>query len=172
LRPTVAGVAQTQVEGTLSMPIVTKEKNISTARTGLPAAAGALPKVKVTPADTKPVFLTGHPLKIIDASGHGDVGKSVRPYLAGLGWTLAKGEDPRAPARPQTVILYGDSMITAAKALARTLSLPMRLTVSSDVQGLQLVLGDDISGVNLAGRVQRQPRAQLALAGANAKKRE
>ncbi|MES2255423.1 MAG: LytR C-terminal domain-containing protein [Pseudomonadota bacterium] len=173
LPPAVAGVAQIQVAGALSTPIGAKEEHVLIRQTKLPAAADSLSKTGLgAPANTKAVFLTGHPLKIVDASGRGDVDRSVRSYLTGLGWTLAKGEAPKAPGRPETVILYGDSMITAAKALARTLSLPMRLTVSSDVQGLQLVLGGDISGVNLAGRAQRPPRRQLALVSANTEKRE
>jgi hypothetical protein len=63
-------------------------------------------------------------------------------------------------------------MITAAKALARTLSLPMRLTASNDIQGLQLVLGGDISGTNFAVRRPQPPRRQVAMAAANKKERE
>jgi len=120
----------------------------------------------------KSVFLTGHPLTIVDASGQRDGGKPVRSYLSGLGWSLAKGEDPKMPTRTQTVIVYREPMIAVAKALARTLSLPMRLTVSNDVQGLQLVLGGDISATKFARKASRPLRRQLALAVTNRERQD
>ena len=112
----------------------------------------------------KSVFLTGHPLMIVDASGRSDTAKSVRTYLSGLGWSVAKDGGAGLPARSQTTIVYEGTMITAAKALARTLSLPMRLSASDSVQGLQLVLGSDVSMDNLTARSRQVRQRQLALA--------
>ena len=123
-----------------------------------------------TPTRTKPIFLTGHPLMIVDASGHSDAGKSVQSYLSGLRWTVAKGELTKVPSRFQTVIFYNEPLVTAAKALARTLSLQARLTARSDAQGLKLVLGSDIAGTNLAGKILQPPQRQLALAVATGKR--
>jgi len=123
-----------------------------------PKVAGSSPRLAA-----KAVFLTGHPMTIVDASGRNDMGKSVKTYLSGLGWSIAKDDGARLPARAQTTIVYRETMITAARALARTLSLPMRLSASDNVQGLQLVLGRDVSAGNLAARTQARPR-QLALA--------
>ena len=111
----------------------------------------------------KPVFLTGHPLTIVDASGRSDTETSVRTYLSGLGWSVAK-DGSKLPARHETRIVYKDTMITAAKALARTLSLPMQLTASDSVEGLQLVLGSDISSGSLAAKLQQTRQRQFALA--------
>ena len=124
------------------------------------------------PLSAKSVFLTGHPLAIVDASGRNDMGKSVRTYLSGLGWSLAKDEGANLPARPQTTILYQETMVTAAKALARTLSLPMHLSASDSVQGLQLVLGNDVSADNLAAKSQQTRQRRLALANSKPKTRE
>lgn len=129
-------------------------------------------KNEVAPAQpaVKAVFLTGHPLAIIDASGRSDTGKSVRSYLSGLGWSVAKDDGVKLAARPQTTIVYQGTMITAAKALARTLSLPMHLSASDNVQGLQLVLGSDVSAANLAAKSQQA--RQLASAISKPKTRE
>ena len=64
-------------------------------------------------------------------------------------------------------------MATAAKALARTLSLPfaVHLTASNDVEGLQLILGGDVSGKIMAGKSLQTPPRQLASA-AKSKSRE
>ncbi len=119
-------------------------------------------KMDVPPA-ARTIFLTGHPLSIVDASGRSDTDRSVRTYLSGRGWSVAKVESAKAPTRPQTMIVYKETMVTVAKALARTLSLPTRLAVRDDVQGLQLILGRDISGTDLAGRSPRAQHRQLAL---------
>jgi hypothetical protein len=149
------------------------ERPASVQWTGMPAEIQLLPRAKLELlVAAKAVFLTGHPLMIIDASGRSDSGKSVRSYLSGRGWTLAKGEDPKMPARAQTYIVYREPMMTAAKALARTLSLPMRLTVSNDVEGLQLVLGGDISGTNLAAKAMHPQHRQLALATPGTQRQE
>jgi hypothetical protein len=123
-----------------------------------PRVAGRSPR----PA-AKAVFLTGHPMTIVDASGRNEMGKSVRTYLSGLGWTVAKEDGVKMSTRSQTTIVYKETMITAAKALARTLSLPMRLSANDSVEGLQLVLGSDVSARNLAARPPSRQR-QLALA--------
>jgi hypothetical protein len=125
-----------------------------------------------TPSVTKTVFLTGHPLMIVDASGRNDADKPVKALLSGLGWSVAKGESARAAVRPQTTIIYQEAMGTAAKALARTLSLPTRLTVSDDIQGLQLVLGNDISEINPAGKTLQSQHRKVALAAINTKTQE
>lgn len=124
------------------------------------------------PPATRTVFLTGHPLMIVDASGRNDVDKPVKALLSGLGWTVAKGDSAKAPARLQTTIIYQEAMGTAAKALARTLLLPMRLTASNDIQGLQLVLGNDISDIDFAGKMQQSQHRKFALAVTNTKTQE
>ncbi len=118
--------------------------------------------IALAPPMAKTVFLTGHPLKIVDASGRGDTDKSVRTYLSGLGWSVAKDDAAKLPARPQTTIVYKESMITAAKALARTLSLPMHLSASDDVEGLQLILGGDVSADALTAKSLQARQRQLA----------
>lgn len=132
-------------------------------------AAGAVPSqtshkdpIAPAPPAARAVFLTGHPLTIVDASGRSDIDKSVRSYLSGLGWSVAKNDAVKLPARPQTTIVYQESMITAAKALARTLSLPMHLSASSNVEGLQLVLGGDVSVNTLTAKSQQARQRQLA----------
>ena len=126
---------------------------------------------KVTTSAAKPFFLTGRPLAIVDASGRKDMDKSVRAYRSGRGWSIAKGEGAKAQARPQTMIFYKETMVTAARALARTLSLPlsMHLTSRNDVEGLQLILGSDVSGQIIAGKLLQAQHRQLALAIAKPK---
>lgn len=172
MRPGIAAqLAPSRIAAMPSTPMRIFEERASILQPGI--AVEAMPMVRTgTTVKTRSVFLTGHPLTIVDASGRNDSGKSVRSYLSGLGWTLAGGEDPKLPARAQTVIVYRESMITVAKALARTLSLPMRLTVSNDIQGLQLVLGGDISSVRLAGRLPRPQHRQLASAATNTERQE
>jgi hypothetical protein len=119
----------------------------------------------------KVIFLTGHPLAIVDASGRTGADKSVRQYLSGLGWSVAKGDSLKTQIRPETAILYKEGMATAAKALARTLSLslPMHITSRDDVEGLKLILGRDISGETDAGKLLQAQHRQLALASAKPK---
>jgi hypothetical protein len=150
----------------------------SASTTLLPLQIAARAEAKVlakhraeAPPPTKAVLLTGHPLMILDASGHSDAGKLVRSYLSGLRWTVAKGEVAKLPAQTQTVILYRESLATVAKALARTLALPARLMASQKAEGLQLVLGSDLSGAHLHARAPQPPPRQLALV-VNAGKRE
>ena len=128
---------------------------------------------KISPVSVaKPVVLTGHPLTIVDASGAGDTDKSVRTYLSGLGWSVARSEGSKLPMRPETAILYKDTMVTAAKALARTLSLPMRLTAKDDILGLQLILGSDLSRNDLSAKSQQVRQRQLAMAAVKPKTQE
>lgn len=131
-------------------------------------------KGTTAPAQTamKAFFLTGHPLTIVDASGRSDTDKSVRTYLSGLGWSVAKDDAAKLPARPQTTIVYEESMITAAKALARTLSLPMHLSASENVEGLQLILGGDVSVNTLTAKSLQAHRRQLASAISKPKTQE
>jgi len=123
------------------------------------------------PAAAKSLILTGHPLAIVDASGRKGTDKPVRAYLSGRGWSIAKGESLKMGARPQTAILYKETMAVAAKALARTLSLPlpMHLASRNDVEGLQLILGSDISARIIAGKSLQPLHRQLALAIAKPK---
>jgi tetratricopeptide (TPR) repeat protein len=152
-------------------PVAAAEPHRDAVRTAQPQASRKDPIAPVLPA-TKAVFLTGHPLTIVDASGRGDTDKSVRTYLSGLGWSVAKSDAIKLPARPQTTIVYKESMITAAKALARTLSLPMHLSASDTVEGLQLVLGGDVSVDTLAARSQQVRQRQLASAISKPKAQE
>lgn len=164
--PQVAALPDTGSDPSLAMA--------ETDRGPIPNVGGAShPADAHVPAKSagKPVFLTGHPLTIVDASGRSDTEAPVRAYLSGLGWSLAK-DTSKLPARTETRIVYKDTMVTAAKALARTLSLPMRLTASDSVEGLQLVLGGDISGGNLAAKLQQTRQRQFALAGSKPKIQE
>ena len=52
-----------------------------------------------TPSATKTVFLTGHPLMIVDASGRNDADKPVKALLSGLGWSVAKGESSQSAGK-------------------------------------------------------------------------
>jgi len=129
------------------------------------------PANATTSAAAKSFFLTGRPLAIVDASGRSGMDKSVRAYLSGRGWSIAKGEGLKTQARPQTMIFYKETMVTAARALARTLSLPlsMHLTSRNDVEGLQLILGSDVSGQVIAGKLLQAQHRQVALAIAKPK---
>ena len=117
------------------------------------------------------VFLTGHPLMLINGSGRSDAVDLVGRHLSGLGWSVAKSAEVRKAAEPQTTIFYEQSMITIAKALAHTLALPTRLTASGDIKGLQLILGSDITNFKSKGMPPGSQRKQVALA-ANSKSRE
>ena len=137
------------------------------------ALVEARPILKVSPPlATKPVFLTGYPLSIVNASGRVQADETVKAYLSGKGWSVANSDSTRSPARTETTIVYRETMIEAAKALARTLPLPVELNASDNVQGLQLVLGADLSGTDLTGRLRRNPHRRVALAAVEPKVQE
>jgi hypothetical protein len=162
-----------QAETKAGLPAVSKSSPANVAGEGHEPNKAAMVEVRpVQPAATKPLLLTGYPLSIVDASGGSQVDKSVKAYLSGKGWSVAKGDSSRLPARTETTIIYRETMVEAARALARTLSLPVRLNASDNVQGLQLVLGTDFSGIDLTGKLGRVPNRQLALAAVKPKAQE
>lgn len=163
-RLTIAQQPQVRAENAPAVPAGSADTTLSLGQIAALAEAKLLLKVRAdTRVPIRPVLLTGHPLMILDASGHSDAGKSVRSYLSGLRWTVAKGEVAKLPAQTQTVIFYRESLATVAKALARTLALPARLMASQKAEGLQLVLGSDLSGAHLHARAPQPPPRQLAL---------
>ena len=170
-RVTIAEQRQALVENVPAVPAGFANTTLSLGQIGALAEAKLLLKIRSDARVPTRVFLTGHPLMILDASGHSDAGKSVRSYLSGLRWTVAKGEVGKLPAQTQTVILYRESLATVAKALARTLALPARLMASQKAEGLQLVVGSDLSGAHLHALAPQPLRRQLALA-VNTGKRE
>jgi len=170
-RVTIAEQRQALVENVPAVPAGFANTTLSLGQIGALAEAKLLLKIRSDARVPTRVFLTGHPLMILDASGHSDAGKSVRSYLSGLRWTVAKGEVAKLPAQTQTVILYRESLATVAKALARTLALPARLMASQKAEGLQLVVGSDLSGAHLHALAPQPLRRQLALA-VNTGKRE
>jgi len=170
-RLTIAEQRQALVENVPAVPAGFANTTLSLGQIGALAEAKLLLKIRSDARVPTRVFLTGHPLMILDASGHSDAGKSVRSYLSGLRWTVGKGEVAKLPAQTQTVILYRESLATVAKALARTLALPARLMASQKAEGLQLVVGSDLSGAHLHALAPQPLRRQLALA-VNTGKRE
>jgi hypothetical protein len=102
----------------------------------------------------RPVLLTGHPLVLVNASGHSDTPVSVGHRLSGLGWTVAKTVEAPPHVQARTTIFFQKSKFAAAMALARTLSLLPQLVVNPNAVGLRLVLGSDIS--------RSMPKAQLS----------
>jgi len=171
-RLTTAQQLQVAAEKALAVPAGFPNASLSLGQIAALSEAKPLLKVRAdSPVPTKGVLLTGHPLMILDASGPSDAGKSVRSYLSGLRWTVAKGEFAKLPAQTQTVIFYKESLATVAKALARTLALPARLTANQKAEGIQLILGSDLSGTHLHAMAPQPPPRQLTLA-VNTGKRE
>jgi tetratricopeptide (TPR) repeat protein len=170
-RPTLAEQRSSiPLENLPAVPPISASANLLPLEIANRAEAKVLFKLGAeAPPQAKTVFLTGHPLKIFDASGRSDAGKTVRSYLTGLGWVLTKGQDAKVPAQAQTAIVYRQAFARVAKALARTLSLPARLTINPDAEGLRLVLGGDISRAKLPLRAMQPSRRQLALAGKTGK---
>jgi len=118
------------------------------------------------------VILTGHPLVLVNASGHSNTPASVGHRLSGLGWTVAKSIEPAPRMQPKTTIVYQKSKFAAAMALARTLSLVPRLVVSETAIGLRLILGSDLSPGMFKGRLSHAPGKRIRLADSSYQSRE
>jgi hypothetical protein len=68
----------------------------------------------------------------------------VRQRLAHLGWSVPVRTQSQTSAEKVTRIYFAELNSGAARALARTLPFPSRLTAcSSECQGLRLVIGTD-----------------------------
>jgi tetratricopeptide (TPR) repeat protein len=91
----------------------------------------------------KPV-LTGHPLVLVDATGHPGVAEPLRLALADRGWTAPKAAERSAAPQPRSEIRYAREARLAAAALARTLPGEVELAACDNgCQGVQLILGAD-----------------------------
>jgi hypothetical protein len=99
-----------------------------------------------TAMGTRTVVLVGHPLVLVNASGHHDTPMSVGRRLSGLGWSVAKSVETAPRVQAKTLIIYQKSKSAVAMALARTLFLTPRLAADKDTVGLRLVIGSDLFG--------------------------
>jgi hypothetical protein len=118
------------------------------------------------------IILTGHPLVLVNASGHGNTPMSVGHRLSGLGWTVSKSIEPASRLQAKTTIVYQKSKFAAAMALARTLSLVPRLVASETAIGLRLVLGSDLSPAMFKGRFSHAPGKRVRVADSSNQSRE
>jgi tetratricopeptide (TPR) repeat protein len=91
----------------------------------------------------KPI-LTGHPLVLVDATGHPGVAEPLRLALADRGWTAPKAAERSAAPQARSEIRYAREARLAAAALARTLPGEVELAACDNgCQGVQLILGAD-----------------------------
>jgi hypothetical protein len=104
------------------------------ARSAKPAA-GAASAVKFA-------LLTHHPLVIVNASARKNADDSIRRALIRHNWTVAQGRVELARKESFTTLFYHRADYAVAKALARTLDLPMHLIPNGcHCVGLRLVIG-------------------------------
>lgn len=89
----------------------------------------------------KPVLITGHPLLVMDATGHADKARIVGYRLAKLGWTVRASSV--SSHQIQTQLSYAPQ--NAAVALAMQHTLPFRVHMKADASelGLKLTVGQD-----------------------------
>ncbi len=136
----------------LAMPVVTHGVAVKhTPATPAPLSAGraffvrpvhAVSTTVAKPANSKPVFLTHHPLVIVNASAQKDADSSIRRALIRHNWTVAHSRVVILHKEPYTTLFYDRADYAVARALARTLSLPMHLIPDAcHCVGLRLVIG-------------------------------
>ena len=105
------------------------------------AALSPSPKRTVSAAQ-KPVLLTHHPLVIVNASAQRSVVDSIRRALARRNWTIAPARIAVPRREAQTTLFYARDDYAVAKALARTLALPIHFVPNAcHCVGLRLVIG-------------------------------
>ena len=104
-----------------------------------PRPAGGL--VQASTVGAKPVLTTGHPLLVIDATGHVTKAKVVGRRLTQLGWTVRATSAPDRQARTQ--LFYAPKDVAVARAMQNTLPFPVRATADASVAGLKLTIGQD-----------------------------
>jgi hypothetical protein len=120
----------------------------------------------------RPVLLIGHPLVLVNASGHHDTPASIGRRLSGLGWSVAKSVETAPRVQAKTLIIYQKSKGAAAMALARTLFLTPRLTADKNAVGLRLVLGSDLSSSIFKAHLSPVSGKRIKLADAGYQSRE
>lgn len=159
-RPSATDAAATAADATLMEPLHSRQANAEAPAIQSGVADPATSAVSGTPGAAhvvvhKPV-LTGHPLAIVNASGKTHATEIMRRRLVKLGWTAPSSASRDAVAqRGDTVIFFGERNRAAARALARTLRIPVHLTARAcHCGGLELVVGRDFL-----------PRMSLAAAG-------
>jgi hypothetical protein len=104
------------------------------ARSAKPAAGAAFA--------VKFALLTHHPLVIVNASARKNADDSIRRALIRHNWTVAQGRVELARKESFTTLFYHRADYAVAKALARTLDLPMHLIPNGcHCVGLRLVIG-------------------------------
>jgi hypothetical protein len=110
---------------------------------GLSLARTSTPSVIVLAA--RAPGITGRPLAVINASGRPGAAEPVRTELARLGWSAPRSYAGEAPVQPKTTIVYPQSSLLAARALARTLPIEVQLVACKDgCEGLRLIVGADV----------------------------
>jgi tetratricopeptide (TPR) repeat protein len=88
--------------------------------------------------------LTGHPLVLVDATGHPGIAEPLRLALADHGWTAPKAAERSAAPQARSEIRFAPEARLAAAALARTLPGEVELAACNNgCQGVQLILGVD-----------------------------
>jgi hypothetical protein len=90
----------------------------------------------------KKVLTIGQPVKILNASGPGDRIRVISRRLTMLGWTVRQSDAQRI--QPMTTLFYAAQNISAARALQRTLPIPVRLVPDlGGTSGMRLIIGRD-----------------------------
>lgn len=80
---------------------------------------------------------------VVDASGMSGKGEAMRRRLRRLGW-VARASASAQSSQAESLIAYAPSRAAAARALARSLRFPARLTVCADgCKGIEFVIGVD-----------------------------
>lgn len=114
-------------------------------------AAAASPKPVAIPAAPVPLIrvadngalLIGRGMKVVDASGLG-LAQPVKVALARRGWSVSRSTPPTAPPQARTTVTYPAGGAAVARALARTLHGPVRISVCNDnCTRVTLVVGED-----------------------------
>ena len=111
------------------------------------ALPSGLPQLRLVPAAApNAVYVTGHPLEIVNASGRSDATDAIRRELSALNWTVSNRDSEENPPRAHTIVRYPRSSLVVARGLANTIAFPARLEPrSSDGDSVQLVVGTDFA---------------------------
>ncbi|WP_374575606.1 LytR C-terminal domain-containing protein [Phenylobacterium sp.] len=89
-------------------------------------------------------LLTGHPLRIADATGRAGAGEPVRAELARLGWSAQKAALTKASPAEASTITFASQDQGTAQALARTLPSKVAMVeCAAPCAGVRLTLGRD-----------------------------
>lgn len=136
----------------------------TTASTTVPSRTDAQPQA---PATTAPVRLAGLRTEVVNGNGRTGAAARMGRWLKSLGASGTRLSNRRPFDTAQTIVEYQPGQIESARALARQLAVPVRLSEMQDLEprcDLRVVLGQDLRSDASRAPASTSPHARKGLA--------